>query len=596
VRAAALYGILGPLSLSLAMTALLATPATGRPLAPPPARPAPVAAAGPPAAAGVTAAAPAWSTSPASPALATPRGGAAEARGVVVAARRAAARGIDFGHCPRSEELSATVRCGTVSVPLDYARPRGKHIRLTVSRVRASGPKARRQGALVYNPGGPGASGMTFPEYAAEDAFRKTAAAYDFVGYAPRGVGRSAPVSCQRPAAFAKAPTSSPQHPSAAFKRAMVARARAYARGCLRRTGAVLRHITTLNNARDLDVLRAALGEKRLTFVGASYGTYYGAVYATLFPRHVRRMVFDSVVNPGPWQIWYRNNLDQSVAFERRWADWCRWAARHHAVYHLGRTPARVLAAYRKAARRLARRPAGGRVGTGELRDAFVRAGYNDAYWDPSARALAAYLRGNSRPLIALAASESGDPAADENGNAVYTAVECNDGPWPRRWASWDRENTALARRAPFETWDNVAMNLPCAYWPLGHDTPLDVTARPGLPPVLLLAAERDAATPYAGAKELWRRLPRASLVTERKAGTHGLWGGPNACVNRKVDTYLLTGRTPGRTAYCAPRAAPEPLPRPAPVPESGKQPARPGPRDAGRPGSPGGSGAPGRP
>ncbi|WP_421106355.1 alpha/beta hydrolase [Streptomyces sp. NEAU-S77] len=595
MRAAALYGILGPLSLSLAMTALLATPATGRPLAaPPPTHPTAVAAAGPPAPTAVAAAAPAWTASfgspasavLASPALAVPRGGAAEARGVIVAAREAAARGIAFGRCPSSEELSSDVRCGTVSVPLNYARPHGKHIRLTVSRVRASGPKARRQGALVYNPGGPGASGMTFPEYAAEDGFRKTAAAYDFVGYAPRGVGRSAPVSCQRPAAFAKTPTSSPQHPSAAYLRAMVARARAYARGCVRRTGAALRHITTLNNARDLDVLRAALGEKRLTFVGASYGTYYGAVYATLFPRHVRRMVFDSVVNPGPWQIWYRNNLDQSLAFERRWADWRRWAARHHAVYHLGATPARVLAAYRKAAHRLARKPAGGRVGTGELQDAFVRAGYNDAYWDPSARALAAYLRGNPRPLIALAASESGDAVADENANAVYTAVECNDAPWPRRWASWNRENTALARRAPFETWDNVAMNLPCAYWPLGHDTPMDVTARPGLPPVLLLAAERDAATPYAGAKALWRRLPGASLVTERKAGTHGLWGGPNACVNRKVDTYLLTGKTPGRTASCAPRPAPEP--RPAPVPESGKQPALPG--------GPGGSGAPGMP
>ncbi|MFI0820650.1 alpha/beta hydrolase [Streptomyces sp. NPDC021098] len=540
-------------------------------------------------------AAPAWSAAPASaapvspalasPVLAVPRGGAAEARGVAVAARKAADRGITFGHCPDSEELSSALRCGTVSVPLDYARPHGRHIRLTVSRVRATGPEARRQGALVYNPGGPGASSMTFPEYAAEDAFHKTAAVYDFVGYAPRGVGRSALVSCQRPSDYATAPTSSPQHPSAAYKRGMVARARAYARGCARRTGSALRHITTLNNARDLDVLRAALGEKRLTFVGASYGTYYGAVYATLFPRHVRRMVFDSVVNPGPWQIWYRNNLDQSVAFERRWADWRRWAARHHAVYHLGTTPARVLAAYRKAVHRLAREPAGGRVGTGELQDAFVRTGYNDAYWDPSAHALAAYLRGDSRPLIALAASESGDAEADENGKAVYTAVECNDAPWPRGWASWNRENTALARRAPFETWDNVAMNLPCAYWPLGHDTPMDVTARPGLPPVLLLAAERDAATPYAGAKALWRRLPTASLVTERKAGTHGLWGGPNACVNRKVDTYLLTGKTPGRTAYCAPRPAPEPQPGPAPVPESGKQPARPG--DPGGPGAP---------
>ncbi|WP_438452553.1 alpha/beta hydrolase [Streptomyces asiaticus] len=613
MRAAALYGILGPLSLSLAMSALLATPATGRPLA---AATAPAAATNPatptastrsatapagtagassatrsaPAAstAPVATAAPAWTTWSAPPAsvapAAAPYGGAAAARGVAFAARRAAQRGVAFHRCPRTEALAAPITCGKVSVPLDYARPRGKHISLTVSRIRATGPKARRQGALVYNPGGPGASSMAFPEYAAEDAFRRVATAYDFVGYAPRGVGRSAPLSCQRPSAYAKAPTSSPPHPTAAFERRLVARARAYARGCVRRSGRALAHYTTLNNARDLEVLRAALGQRRLTFVGASYGTYYGAVYATLFPGRVRRMVFDSVVNPAPRWIWYRDNLDQSLAFERRWRDWRRWVARHHTVYHLGATADRVLASYDRARRRLARKPARGVVGTAQLQSAFLRTGYNDAYWDPAARALAAYLRGDPEPLIELAAPDPAEAADDENGNAVYTAVECNDAPWPRAWATWDRDNTALARRAPFETWDNVAMNLPCAFWPLKPGRPLDVgnleavgprrTGRVTVPPVLLLSAERDAATPYAGAKELWHRLPGSSLVTERKAGTHGLWGGPNDCVNRHVDTYLLTGKTPGRSAFCAPRPEPTPLPEPAPLPESGKQPA----------------------
>ncbi|MFE2188229.1 alpha/beta hydrolase [Streptomyces sp. NPDC059455] len=615
MRAAALYGILGSLSLSLAMSALLATPATGRPLAAPtapatatatnPATPAassrsatpPAGAAGEPSAtrsapatsaAPVPTAAPTWTTWSATPTSAAPAaappGDAAAARGVAFAARRAARRGIAFHRCPRAEALAAPITCGKVSVPLDYARPRGKRISLTVSRIRATGPKARRQGALIYNPGGPGASSMAFPEYAAEDAFRRVAAAYDFVGYAPRGVGRSAPLSCQRPSAYAKAPTSSPPHPTAAFKRRLVARARAYVRGCVRRSGRALAHHTTLNNARDLEVLRAALGQRRLTFVGASYGTYYGAVYATLFPGRVRRMVFDSVVNPAPGRIWYRDNLDQSLAFERRWRDWRRWVARHHAVYHLGATADRVLASYDTARRRLARKPAGGVVGTAQLQSAFLRTGYNDAYWDPAARALAAYLHGDPEPLIELAAPDPAEAADDENGNAVYTAVECNDAPWPRAWATWNRDNTALARRAPFETWDNVAMNLPCAFWPVKPGRPLDVgnleavgprrTGRVTLPPVLLLSAERDAATPYAGAKELWHRLPGSSLVTERKAGTHGLWGGPNDCVNRHVDTYLLTGRTPGRSAFCAPRPEPAPLSEPAPLPESGKQPA----------------------
>ncbi|MES4903297.1 MULTISPECIES: alpha/beta hydrolase [unclassified Streptomyces] len=532
MRAVPLYGALGPLSLALVTAALLAAPA--------------------PAATAATATAP------------VRRGDTAEDRGVALAARRAAARGIDFGRCAPGDELPAAARCGTVKVPLDYAHPRSTQLSLTVSRLRATGPRERRQGALVYNPGGPGASGMAFPAYARVAGFKKAAEAYDFVGYAPRGVGRSAPLSCADPAAFAKAPTNFPVHPSAAFKRKMVKRARAYAAGCARRAGRALRHYTTLNNARDLDVLRAALGEKRLNFMAASYGTYYGAVYATLFPGHVRRMVFDSVVDPDPRQIWYRSNLKQSLAFERRWRDWRRWAARYDEVYHLGDTAAEVSASYKKARRRLARHPAGGKVGTAQLQDAYARTVYNDAYWDPSAHALAAYLRGDAGPLVALAAPDPAEAVSEENGNAVYTAVQCNDAPWPRDWAKWNRDNTALARRAPFETWDNVAMNLPCAYWSAPRQRPLTVGPGGGAgrgtpPPVLLLAAERDAATPYEGAKELRRRLPGSSLVTERKAGTHGLWGGPNGCVNRYVDTYLLTGRTPGRSVSCAPRAAPEP-------------------------------------
>ena len=150
-----------------------------------------------------------------------------------------------------------------------------------------------------------------------------------------------------------------------------------------------------------------------------------------------------------------------------------------------------------------------------------------------------------------------------ENGNAVYTAVECNDAPWPTSWRVWDRDNTRLARTAPFETWDNAWMNLPCAYWPAPRQTPLDVRTGPGeLPPVLILAAERDAATPYAGALELRRRLSGSALVTERGAGTHGIAGGPNQCVNAHLDAYLLVGRLPGRNAECAPHAEPRPAAR----------------------------------
>lgn len=493
--------------------------------------------------------------------------GAAEFRGVATAAARAQSAGIVFGKCADVEDLPANVRCGTVSVPLDYARPDGKQIKLTVSRVRAthkdphnSKRRVPRQGALVYNPGGPGASGMYFPLIGVVPEWKRLAAAYDLVGYAPRGVGRSAPLSCQDPKGFFKAPTQAPTHPSESYKQERVAEAKAYARGCAKRAGSALRHYTSLNNARDLDVLRAALGEEKLTFMGASYGTYFGALYATLFPSHVRRMVFDSAVNPDPEQIWYRNNLDQSAAFEGRWADFREWVAKHDRVYGLGDTAEKVQRSYDRAAARLAAEPAGGKVGPGQLQGAFLTAGYYDDYWPHRAEALSKYLKGDPRQLIEQAGPHPEAAKEAENGSAVYTAVECNDASWPTDFQVWDRDNTRLARVAPFETWDNVWMNLPCAYWLAPRQQVVDVRTGPGeLPATLILAAERDAAAPYQGALEMHRRLSGSVLVTERDAGTHGIAGGPNRCVNGYVDAYLLEGRLPVRRAGCAPHAEPKP-------------------------------------
>ena len=526
MRAAVLHGTAG----AVLLTALVAAPADGRPV---------------------------WPDSAGSP----------ETLGTAVAAERAAAAGIRFGTCSKEQDVPGKLQCGTVTVPLDYAHPDGKKIKLTVSRVRATGRdphnskrKVPRQGAFVYNPGGPGASGMYFPLIGFLPEWKRIAAAYDLVGYAPRGVGRSSPISCQDPKHFVKGPTPAPTFPSESYKKERIAEAKAYARGCVRRSGSAVRHYSSLNNARDLDVLRAALGERRLTFMGASYGTYFGALYATLFPSHVRRMVFDSAVNPAPEQIWYQNNLDQSAAFENRWADFRAWIARHDEVYGLGATPEEVLHNYEKARAQLAAEPAGGKVGPGQLQGAFLQAGYYDDYWPQRALALSAYLKGDPKPLIQQAESHPEAAVEQENGNAVYTAVECNDAPWPTDWRTWDRDNTRLARVAPFETWGNAWMNLPCAYWPVARQQPLDVRTLPGaLPPTLILAAERDAATPYDGAVELQRRLSGAVLVTENGAGTHGIGGGPNRCVNAYLDAYVLEGRLPVRRAACAPHEEPKP-------------------------------------
>ena len=485
-------------------------------------------------------------------------------QGTAVAAAEAAAAGVDWKECPPREHLPAPAECGTVRVPVDYSQPQGEHLDLTVSRKRAqpTGGKGARLGSLVYNPGGPGASGMRFALYGdvLGGVWKKLNRRWDLVGYAPRGVGRSAPLSCQDPKRFTAAPNPSPRRPSAEYKEQRKERAASYAKGCAQAQGKRLAHYTTEENARDLDVLRAALGERKLSFFGVSYGTYLGAVYASLFPGHVHRLVLDSVVDPTPSNIWYRSNLRQNVAFEQRWNDWKHWTAKHHRSYGLGRDAQQVQRSFDEVRDAVGKKPAGGEVGPKELLAAYLRTGYADSVWAEHAEALAEFRRGRPGPLEALAAPDPARAAEEENGQAVYNAVECADARWPRDWSRWDRDTTASDAVAPFSSWENTWMNLPCAYWPATPRTgPPRVGTDPGqLPGVLLLAGTRDAATPYAGALETQRRLPGSSLVTEAGSGTHGVAGG-NACVDRHLAAYLLDGRTPGMRAECEGRPAPEP-------------------------------------
>ncbi|NUQ96271.1 MAG: alpha/beta fold hydrolase, partial [Streptomyces sp.] len=209
-----------------------------------------------------------------------------EARGAAIAAERAAKAGIDWQDCPADWGLEKPIQCGYVSVPVDYAHPYGKQIKLAVDRIGNTGTKEERQGALVYNPGGPGGSGLRFPRRVTtrNPIWANVAKAYDFVGFDPRGVGHSAPISCIDPQEFVKAPKADPVPDSEADKLAQRKLAAEYAKGCAERSGkAMLRQMTTPNTVRDLDVIRAALGEKKLNYLGVSYGTYIGAVYGTMF-------------------------------------------------------------------------------------------------------------------------------------------------------------------------------------------------------------------------------------------------------------------------------------------------------------------------
>ncbi|WP_372498367.1 alpha/beta hydrolase [Streptomyces marispadix] len=475
---------------------------------------------------------------------------AAEARGAELAARRAAEKGIDWKDCGNDSPL----QCGIVTVPVDYAEPDGRTIGIAVDRYPSGGTKEQRQGSLLLNPGGPGAPGGDVPlSTARKPVWKKVTAAYDLIGFDPRGVGFSAPVSCVDPQQHAKAPRPDPVPHSEADKQQAHERARNYAQGCKDRTGDLLRHIDTPDTARDMDVIRAALGEKKLNYLGYSYGTYLGAVYGTLFPGHVRRMVLDSVVNPS--NVWYENHRAQVPAFERRFGEWKEWVARHDGTFHLGGTADEVGERLEKLMAQARREPIGGKAGPYELTQMFMMTMYSDGNWVPDTTAWSEYEAGRPDGLVEKA---TGGPMS-ENFTAAYTAVDCNDAPWPRDPERWDRDAERQHERHPFLAWFSQRMNLPCASWPEPSRTPVDVRTREGLPPVLIVQNEGDAATPVEGAAELHRRFRDSGMITVRGEGQHIASDTPNPCVNSRVDGYLLRGDLADRDVSCAAPPQPEP-------------------------------------
>ncbi|MGW8948986.1 alpha/beta hydrolase [Streptomyces sp. NPDC055709] len=453
------------------------------------------------------------------------------------------------------------LECSSVKVPLDHADPSGRQITLALSRVRHTAKTF--QGPLLVNPGGPGASGLKTAGFVAASLPSKVAAQYDVIGFDPRGVGSSQPALNCRPGHFAPVrPDSLPL--DVRTERANLTRARSFTVGCTTRHADLLPHMNTAAMAKDLDVVRQALGAGKMNYLGYSYGTYLGAVYAKYFPQHVRRMVLDSAVNPDG--VWYRANLGQDLGFDARHKAFAAWVARHHATYRLGSDPAKVEAAWYAMRTSLGKAPAAKRIGPAELEDTFLPGGYYNGFWPYLADAFAAYVRtGAAKSLVEAYESFGAVDKQGENSYSVYTAVQCRDAAWPRSWDTWHDDNWAVHAKAPFSTWNNAWYNAPCVFWPLAPLGPTDVTNH-AAPPVLILQATDDAATPYEGGVTLHRKLRGSRLVVEDGGGNHAISLSGNKCLDRYVTDYLATGKLPPSAAagpadaVCAAKPEPKPL------------------------------------
>ncbi|ANN18992.1 hydrolase [Amycolatopsis orientalis] len=429
----------------------------------------------------------------------------------------------DYGMTPSP---TAGLECATLKVPLDYADSGGRTIELTLSRKASTSPK--RRGVLLMNPGGPGSPGLAMPaQLAQRQGHTGLLDSYDVIGFDPRGTTYSTPVTCD----LTQDQRFILVGPYAAGPRDVAekaAKSRVVAKQCAEsKTADLLPQMTTANTARDLDRIREALGERKISYYGVSYGSYLGAAYASMFPTRTDRIVLDSLVGPAGLDV--RAHQRFADGFDDRFVDFTAWAAARDDVYHLGRTSAEVTAKFFELVEERG----------DDIRSATWAALYDDANFPALAGKWAA-----------PAASAHGGPLDGDNHAALQLQVLCNDTDWPESVRYYQK---AVDRaRVTHPMFGPAAANItPCAFWPVERrEPPVRIHAR-GPSNILLVQNLRDPATPLVGAREMRSALgARAKFVTV-DAGGHGVFTKENACGNDVVVRYLRDGAFPAADSHC---------------------------------------------
>jgi pimeloyl-ACP methyl ester carboxylesterase len=464
---------------------------------------------------------------------------------------------VDWTNCQEGaadevgKELDAAgAQCARVLVPLDYTRPHGRAITVAISRLKATDTE-HRIGAMLINGGGPGGGSIDLPPLL-RALMEDVGPRYDLVGMDPRSSGRSTPVDCGwrtgtwlRSAGF----TRDSFDDTVAYERDLAAR-------CWSRHPDLLSHISTRNTARDMDVVRAVLGEEEISYYGASYGTYLGAVYTQMFARRADRFILDSAIDPTRYGG-EKMLADATPANEAALHHWAAWAARHDGDYHLGATQRAVLATVERIIRAAAQRPL--RVGGYRVDEHVVPYILFDALDDdrdePSAN-LAAAVR-------VLETAADGDrvvptpelkdildfvlTSTDSPYGSSQVAVLCGD-------RSVFRDPDAYWRRIQGSRTEQPVMgpllkNIgPCAFWPQPRERPTEVHNDV---PALIVAATGDTRTIYQHGQALHHLLTGSRLVT-LNARIHAVYPRyGNACINDAVNDYLRTGSLPPTDTIC---------------------------------------------
>lgn len=450
-----------------------------------------------------------------------------------------------------SWEACGEHECTTIEVPLDYADPDGRAIELSVLRVPA-GDEDRRVGSLVVNPGGPGGSGVEYAANAEQFFGAELRRSFDIVGFDPRGVGRSTPLDCVTDKELDTFVAADPDPDTAAELARADRLLEQFGNGCLEESGDLARHMSTAEAARDIDILRAVLGDPKLSYFGASYGTFLGATYAELFPARVGRMVLDGALDPSLSTL--ELSLVQAKGFET--------ALRSYVGHCVDRGNCFLGGSVDQGVRRIQQLfdqierdplPASGRTLTiGNAVLGVWAPLYSEGNWPYLDTALQAAFGGDGSVLMALSdayTSRGPDGYTDNSLEALY-AVNCLDNDDAIPSSEVEQYIPRFEKASP--TFGRIfAYSLSsCAQWPIEGGRVVEEIDAAGAAPILVVGTTRDPATPLEWAVALAEQLESGILVRRDGDGHTGYLAG-NECVDSTVESYLVSGKVPSGKVDC---------------------------------------------
>ncbi|SDL86206.1 alpha/beta hydrolase fold [Nonomuraea maritima] len=442
----------------------------------------------------------------------------------------------------------ATVRCGKLAVPLDYSKPDGEQLELALIKLTATGP-GKRLGSLVFNFGGPGGSGVDTLDQAGK-ALAALRNRYDLISFDPRGVERSSGVRCgggKEMDTFTALDTLPPDEET---HRKTEEANKQFAALCQQDSGKVLPYVGTVNAARDMDLIRAAVGDDKLNYVGMSYGTQLGGVYATLFPKNVGRMVLDAPLDPTV--TFEQRTLAQTRGFQQAYESFLRSCVKSGSC-EVGRDLDTANANVAKLLNQLTSQPlqVDNRMLTQGLASTGVAAAlYSEMTWPFLEQALGAALKGQGEGLMFLSDTYTGRSPDGSYSTQMtsFPAITCVDTAERPDIATLRRTEAAAMKISPL--FGSEGSGGLCRVWPVkGSDEARHIDAT-GSAPIVVIGGKGDPATPYEWAPKLTAQLKTGTLVTYEGEG-HGAYLSGSKCVQQLVNSYLIDGKLPQKGATC---------------------------------------------